>query len=354
MVNISKDAFVEVVADALQGKTNNLQMRIRLIIQKLKKESPELATELNQLLIDNSGSDNATRSINTSNQPSPVDADTRQKLLIETYPVVMTAQPLWHKDILISLNRFVGEWEKRDRLIEAGLIPSRSLLMDGPPGVGKTLAAKWLAYKLNLPLLTLDLASVMSSYLGKTGNNIRSVLEYAKSFPCVLLMDEFDSIAKKRDDSSDVGELKRLVTVLLQSIDEWPNTSIILAATNHGELLDPAVWRRFDKVVSFENPTVSLIQQFLTMHQISEPLSQYLSQGLVGQSFAVIERSINQAKRNAILENLPIGKAIVEELYSEGSFEEFAVLLFNNGMSQRQISTELNLSRPKVKNIVQP
>ncbi len=85
----------------------------------------------------------------------------------------------------------------KERLYKEGLHPSKSLLMGGPPGVGKTLAAKWLAFKLDMPLLTLDLASVMSSYLGKTGNNIKAVLNYASSFPCVLLLDEFDAIAKK-------------------------------------------------------------------------------------------------------------------------------------------------------------
>jgi SpoVK/Ycf46/Vps4 family AAA+-type ATPase len=79
----------------------------------------------------------------------------------------------------------------------------------------------------------------------------------------VLLLDEFDAIAKKRDDATDVGELKRLVTVLLQAIDEWPNTSILIAATNHSELLDPAAWRRFDRVIDFDYPTKDLIKRYL-------------------------------------------------------------------------------------------
>ena len=86
--------------------------------------------------------------------------------------------------------------------------------------MGKTLAAKWMANELKIPLYTLNLAAVMSSYLGKTGNNIRRVFEFASKSPCILLLDEFDAIAKKRDDDSDVGELKRLVTVLLQEISQ--------------------------------------------------------------------------------------------------------------------------------------
>src|SRR5665213_3572636 len=123
-----------------------------------------------------------------------------------------------------------------------------------PPGVGKTLAARWIARELHRPLLTLDLSAVMSSFLGRTGANVRHVLDYAKGVDCVLLLDELDSIAKRRDDASDVGELKRLVTVLLQEIDDWPSTGLLIAATNHSDLLDPAVWRRFEMRVNFPMP----------------------------------------------------------------------------------------------------
>jgi len=352
MINITKDLFVEVMNDALQGKRENLEMRLRIMIKKLKKDSPELASELSDALLRSADSVSMMRSVANNRQPAPVDADTRQKLLVETYPVKLTVTPLWPDNISTSLNRFASEWDKRDQLIENGLLPSKSLLMDGPPGVGKTLAAKWLAEKMKLPLLTLDLASVMSSFLGKTGNNIRAVLDYARSFPCVLLLDEFDSIAKKRDDSSDVGELKRLVTVLLQAIDEWPSTSILVAATNHGELLDPAVWRRFDRVISFDYPSQDLIKEFLQRSDVPLGIAVHISEKLVGQSFAVIERSIKQAKRNSVLEGIHVNKAIMEEIFEGQSITDLIKLMSDKGMSQRQISTELSVSRSLVRKIV--
>lgn len=352
MINITNDMFVEVMNDALQGKRENLQMRLRIMIKKLKKDSPELASELSDALLRSTDSVSVMRGLSENRQPAPVDADTRQKLLVETYPVRLTVSPLWPEHISTSLKRFAVEWDKRNQLLENGLLPSKSLLMDGPPGVGKTLAAKWLAQKMNLPLLTLDLASVMSSYLGKTGNNIRAVLDYARSFPCVLLLDEFDSIAKKRDDSSDVGELKRLVTVLLQAIDEWPSTSILVAATNHGELLDPAVWRRFDRVVSFDYPSQELINDFLVKNDVPYGIAINISNKLIGKSFAVIERSLMQAKRNSVLENIPVNKAILEELFEGESIEEVIKSMSEKGMSQRQISSELSMSRPMIKKII--
>lgn len=352
MLNITKDAFLNVMTDALQGRRENLEMRLRLMIRKMQQDTPELASELSAMLHKTSPRGSALRGASANNQPTPVDADTRQKLLVETYPVIIDTDPLWPNTITTSLSRFIAEWDKKEQLMDNGLYPSRSLLMGGPPGVGKTLAAKWLANKLDLPLLTLDLASVMSSFLGKTGNNIRAVLEYARSFPCVLLLDEFDSIAKKRDDVSDVGELKRLVTVLLQAIDEWPHTSILVAATNHGDLLDPAVWRRFDRVINFDYPDKELIERFLINNDVPTAIAERFSCKLAGQSFAVLERSLKQAKRNAILENIPYNKAVLEELFDGASLDEFIVFLNNQGMSQRQISEKLSVSRSLVKKII--
>ena len=130
----------------------------------------------------------------------------------------------------------------------------------GPPGVGKTLTARWLAAQLKVPLYVLDLTAVMSSLLGKSGN-LRAAIDFAKREPCVLLLDEIDAIAKRRSDDSDVGELKRLVTVILQEVDEWPASSVLLAATNHPELIDPALWRRFDLVVQFKTPDEQAVKE---------------------------------------------------------------------------------------------
>ncbi|MBT3107222.1 ATP-binding protein [Streptomyces sp. COG19] len=156
------------------------------------------------------------------------------------------------------------------------------------------MAARWLAYELKLPLLVLDLSSVMSSYLGRTGANIRKVLDYAKSSPSVLLLDELDTVAKRRDDAAEVGELKRLVTVLLQEIDDWPSSSLLLAATNHGELLDPAVWRRFDVVVDFPLPGPVELEEALH-HYCGSAAPEgmgFLVRVLAGASFADAERLV--------------------------------------------------------------
>lgn len=336
------------------GKQESLAMRARRLASKLKKDNPELASAIQEA----TGNNNYLRGAVTHKAPLPVDSDSRQNLLIETFPVILDAEPIWGDEIHSKLNRFTRERLHASELLDEGLLPAKSMLLEGPPGVGKTLAAKWLAAKLNLPLLTLDLATVMSSFLGKTGNNIKSVLNYARSFPCVLLLDEFDSIAKKRDDDSDVGELKRLVTVLLQSIDEWPPSSIMVAATNHGELLDPAVWRRFDKVIHFEHPSAETINAYLKTKNIPTLLSNIICKSATGLSFAIIERKLIQAKKNTILEQLSLIKALFDEFDvteedlndNDKLLREFSILnLTIAGYSQRRISEELEISRTVVK-----
>ncbi|MHB8065514.1 MAG: AAA family ATPase, partial [Ruminiclostridium sp.] len=170
---------------------------------------------------------------------------------------------------------------------------------------GKTLAARWLSQTLNRQLLTLDLAAVMSSFLGRTGNNVRAVLNYAMQTSSILLLDEFDAIAKKRDDDTEIGELKRLVTVLLQAVDEWPNNGILIAATNHPELLDPAVWRRFERVINFPFPEEVEIERVIKSlikpeEQVSNEALSLFAASMLGVSFAEVVRATNELRRESI------------------------------------------------------
>jgi AAA ATPase central domain protein len=352
MANVINEMFIDIVNDALSGKKDSLLMRLRVMAKKLKKEVPDLAKEL-ESLISTSNTTAVARGQPLTPQFSPVDVDTRQKLLIEAYPVVMDTVPIWSEKVNTQLNRFIAEWEMKESLHKSGLHPSTSLLISGPPGVGKTLSAKWIAHKLDIPLLTLDLASVMSSYLGKTGNNIKAVLNYASSFPCVLLLDEFDSIAKKRDDTTDVGELKRLVTVILQAIDEWPKQSVLIAATNHSELLDPAVWRRFDSIIDFELPNQALIKKYLISKDISNNLADYISTKLHDISYAIIERSINQAKKNSIIEKKPFSATLINELLGNNVLLENVIeTMLSTNISQRKIAQDLGISRAQIQKFV--
>ena len=116
---------------------------------------------------------------------------------------------------------------------------------------------------LNMPLVTLDLASAISSYLGRSGQNIKSLFEFTKSQNVILFLDEIDAIAKKRDDASDLGELKRLVNVLLKELEDCPVTCVIIGATNHPELLDRAIWSIFDREINVSMPALDQRKELL-------------------------------------------------------------------------------------------
>ena len=217
------------------------------------------------------------------------------------------------------------------------------------------MSARWLASQLERPLITLDLATVMSSYLGKTGSNIRSALEYAKSVSSVLLLDEFDAIAKRRDDDGDVGELKRLVNVLLQEIDDWPSSSLLIAATNHGELLDPAIWRRFDEVLMFKMPDVVRRTEYIrSLFAEDDDVAAWLPvmvDAWKERSPSDMARAVRTMRRRAAVMHLDVVDAMIDivgptlRAAPAKARQEAAELLSAAGASDRQISAAIGISR---------
>ena len=258
-----------------------------------------------------------------------------------------------------ALLQAVSERKRVKELSNQGLLPTRSMIFTGPPGVGKSLAARWIARELGRPLVTLDLSAVMSSFLGRTGANVRHVLDYAKGVDCVLLLDEIDSIAKRRDDASDVGELKRLVTVLLQEIDDWPSTGLLIAATNHSDLLDPAVWRRFEMRVEFPMPAAAAVRKavdtFLRPDDANSQWRDALGVALRGLSFSDIERELMIARRSAVVHSQPLEDALgrvvknrVEPLPRRAR-GQIALWLTEAGISQRQVHDLTGVSRDTIR-----
>jgi SpoVK/Ycf46/Vps4 family AAA+-type ATPase len=346
--------ILRLVDAALKGDKNLAQMAVRLLASKIRSTNSGLYKQLSEKLeID------VLRGRHNKNLPLPVDADSRQSLIRVEDPVLLTQAPTHSSDIKEALDQILLERKHLDDLLGEGLYPTRSVIFQGPPGVGKTMSARWLANKLQLPLLTLDLATVMSSFLGKTGSNVRAVLEHAMSFPCVLLLDEFDAIAKRRDDDRELGELKRLVTVLLQAIDDWPHTSLLIAATNHAELLDPAIWRRFDLEIVFPMPTLDMIKKYLDEYWPDVVNSDDSVSKFLNMSFSNINRELKQAKRERVITYLHLKSITKKENIAEFSCmdmnekKRWAVKLYEEGLSQRAISQKLGISRPTVKKVIE-
>lgn len=349
MVTISENDLLSLYHQGLRGSAAGFALIGRQLASKLKSKDPDLASRLAELLTSANGPSGITR------QAMPVDADSRQNLLKEDLSPVLDFRPSWDMQIEGQLEQIIAERENALQLIKEDLEPVKAVIFTGPPGVGKTLAAHWLAFRLNLPLYTLDLASVMSSLLGKTGSNIKAVIEHAKSLPCILFLDEFDAIAKKRDDEKDVGELKRLVNVLLQAIDEWPSTSLLIAATNHPDMLDPAVWRRFEEKINFKKPSTAMIEALLEKSKVTKKLASALSDYLYGQSYSDINQILLSARKKAVLTDTKLDSVLIEgvlENFSENpNKDERAIKIIHlalQGLSQRKIAEQLNVSHPTV------
>ena len=186
----------------------------------------------------------------------PVDSESRfpliervgLKTLIE--PPIILEQPQW--DIV---NEFVSITKSYAQAEVLGISTSLSLLLYGPPGTGKSRLARHIARELGLDLYVARLDGLISSFLGSTSKNIRALFDFASKNPCILFLDEFDAIAKLRGDSQELGELKRVVNSFIQNLDTLGTQSIVIAATNHHELLDSAIWRRFSYRLALDFPS---------------------------------------------------------------------------------------------------
>lgn len=252
MENTIMKHLPNIVRASLEGDKRTVELATMSIIRKIKKENPSLSDELANILTTYGAGAPLTRSLGIN--PPPTDKETYLSLIKITDNTDLEEDIILSNETKAQVERFIKERQVMEKLLSNGIRPPNSILLYGPPGVGKTLLAKVLSKQLELPLCTLDLASTVSSYLGKTGQNLKKVLEYAKSSPSILFLDEFDAIAKRRDDPTDLGELKRIVNVLLKELEDWPNNSIVVAATNHPEFLDKAIWRRFDIKIEMPLP----------------------------------------------------------------------------------------------------
>jgi hypothetical protein len=243
--------FVQLAKFALTGQTEDARLYVARLVRRYRTSAPSLAKELDELLkgsVAGRTSSPLRRRDDTAQFPSAIESGLLRVAPRAARPVILDDRSRTQMDNLLDERRHRGTLESQ------GLNATRTALFVGPPGVGKTLSARWIATQLELPLLVLDLTAVMSSFLGGSSANLRAALDHAKSKPSVILLDDIDALAKSRGDASDIGELKRLVTVILQEVDEWPASALLLAATNHEELLDRALWRRFDLVIRFELP----------------------------------------------------------------------------------------------------
>ncbi|MEQ1802131.1 MAG: ATP-binding protein [Gammaproteobacteria bacterium] len=319
--------LLRIVNGALRLDVDKVRNYTAFLADKLEHEGEKTTAErLRKMLAE---SDHQLRPAEAAfARALPVDTDSRFPIIervnlrvLREPPVVLATEQWDVVNEFLSIARSYAQMDDQD------LGGSLSFLMYGPPGTGKSRLARHIAAELGLELYVARLDGLISSFLGSTSKNIRALFDFAAKTPCVLFLDEFDAIAKLRGDSQELGELKRVVNSFLQNLDSLGPQSIVLAATNHEELLDAAVWRRFTYRIALTYPDAhqrrELWSQFASSlgyedHDLS--LLADLSEGFSGSDIADVAKRIKRRRftsgRNTadlkdafqVLQNVGIGE----------------------------------------------
>jgi AAA+ superfamily predicted ATPase len=204
------------------------------------------------------------------------------------------------------IREIVEEHQRADLLRSYNLVPRSRVLLAGDPGNGKTSLAEGIAHALMVPLVVARYEGLIGSYLGETATRIKRLFDHAKTRPCVLFFDEFDTVGKERGDAQETGEIKRVVSSLLLQIDDLPPYAVVVTATNHPELLDRAVWRRFQVRLELPPPNIAQAEEFFRRAEARTGLSfetslKGLADKLSGLSFAELDEFVGDVFRRHVL-----------------------------------------------------
>ncbi|WP_372070632.1 ATP-binding protein (plasmid) [Tistrella mobilis] len=268
------------------------------------------------------------------NTPVPVDRETAASLAQIVFPNdIASRPPLFNPTVTQAVGTIIEEWANFDAFADIGIEPSKTCLIYGAPGTGKTRLALWIARELSLPVVLVKLDGLVSSFLGTTARNIGNLFAFANRYRCVLLLDEFDAIAKVRDDPQEVGEIKRVVNALLQNLDSRRDVGFTIGITNHPKLLDPAVWRRFEVQLEIPKPDFEMRKAIAShfMPPIIAPdshlrLIAWFTEGSTGAEIESLVRTYKKAM--AVRES--------ERLDLLGTLRQFATLNAARVQSERR------------------
>lgn len=297
-----------------------------IIEEERKKHHIVLANELERMLKNGNGH------VEHGQQPNlepfgaiPRDVDKGISLLETKWTNRYLDDLILSKEIRNSIERLIREFREWEVLEANGLLPVRRVLFCGPSGCGKTAAAEAIAAELGLPLLYVRFDAVVSSLLGETAANLRRVFDYAQRGQWVMFFDEFDAIGRSRDDPTEHSEIKRVVNSYLQIVDNFSGRSLVIAATNFEQALDPAAWRRFDDVIRFEKPTNEqlkhLVKKRLVPLKFNDSQVVEIVSHLSGSTYADAERvCLDIRKSCAIQGNRQVKQEDVAEAISRYSY----------------------------------
>lgn len=295
------DILLSIVKSSMGNDTFSLRKSIEaLIADERSKNHRILGDRLSEIL---------TNHNNQVNRTSPIIQNGARDLVIEIIPEKHFSDLVLKKDILDICTEVVEEHHRADLLASYGIEPRHRLLFVGAPGNGKTTLAEAIATELMCPLLVIRYENIIGSYLGETASRLQKVFETARMRKCVIFLDEFETLGKERGDTRETGEIKRVVSSLLLQIDRLPSHTVVITASNHPELLDKAVWRRFQVKIELPPPSreqrIHFIKRFETRTGFSFKTShETLADKLTAISFAEIEDFCIDVLRRCILNHM--------------------------------------------------
>lgn len=300
------DLLVKLVKAGGAGDKQYFKKIVESLISEEKSKqhfilANQLERELNNSFDSNSVSNNQT--LSNLFVPHPENLDS---YFINTIPRRKFDDLILDAKIKAQLFDFVSEHYRKDVLRSYNLEPRNRILIVGPPGNGKTSIAEALAGELMIPLYTIRYDGIIGSYLGETASRLKKAFDFVRTQECILFFDEFDAIGKMRGDENETGEIKRVVNSLLSEIDRLPSYVTIVAATNHPELLDRAVWRRFQIRFELKKPTqqkiILWLKKFEEFIEVKLPIPMnVLAKTLSNLSFSEIEEFGLNVRRKYIL-----------------------------------------------------
>lgn len=295
-----------------------------LIVEERKKQHSILANELERILRNGHAEQGTLKRLV---EAGPMDLERRMALLEVRQPQRYLDDLVLDAPVRTAVDRIVREFREWDVLEANGLTPIRRVIFCGPSGCGKTAMAEAISAELAVPMLYVRFDAVVSSLLGETAANLRKVFDYARRGQWVLFFDEFDAIGRSRDDTTEHGEIKRVLNSFLQIVDNFDGRSLLIAASNFEQVLDPAVWRRFDEVVRFERPDEShlklLARKRLVPVSFTGAQVERLAKVLAGSSYADAERACLDIRKACVLCNSrQVGDSDVEEALTRHAYRQ--------------------------------
>ncbi|MBN3737579.1 MULTISPECIES: ATP-binding protein [Burkholderia] len=236
-----------------------------------------------------------------------VGGGAHKELIFEIAPERSLDSIVLAENVRDQLKELIEEQHRAELLHAHNLRPRHKVLLAGPPGNGKTTLAEALAFELMVPLIVVRYETLIGSYLGETSSRLKSLLDYARTQRCVLFFDEFETLGKERGDTHETGEIKRVVSSLLLQMDELPDYVVVVAASNHPELLDRAVWRRFQLRIELPMPTRAQLTAFVASIGVRCQVNfgfaaETLAKRLLGLNFAEVEEFCLSVVRRAVLD----------------------------------------------------